>query len=117
MIEDWPQDGIAVAKGVAVAIGDAQEALAIGRKTAAFDQAAFPGQGFDAIGPEDIWMGEVFAEVDAARPILRAGKGRRFNDAGAKAGLRQSDGGRHAGTAAADNYHIELRSAHLASFR
>ena len=92
VIVDRPQDGVAVAEGVGVAVGHAEQAVAVGGEEAALDQAALPGQGLDAVGAEDVGVGEVLAEVDAAGPVLRPGKGGRLDDGDGEAGAGQADG-------------------------
>ena len=108
MIEDRPQDGVAMAKGARVAVAHAEQAVAVGGEGAALDQPAFPGQGFDAVGTEDVGMGQVLAEVDAAGPVLGTGVGGCFDDGDREAGPGQADGRRQAGTAGAHDHHIVI---------
>ena len=101
MIVNRPQNGVAVAEGVRIAILHAEEAVAVGGEEATLDQAAFPGQRFDALGAENIGLSQVFAEVDAAGPVLGAGVSGRLDDGDAEAGPGQADGGRQARRSAA----------------
>ena len=64
-----------MAEGVGVAVGHAEQAMAVGGEEAALDEAALPGQRLDALGAEDVGVGQVLAEVDAAGPVLGAGEG------------------------------------------
>ena len=112
MVVDRPQDGVAVAEGDRVAVLHAEQAVAVGGEETALDQPAFPGQGLDAIRAEDVGVGEVLGEVNAAGPVLGAGEGRGLDGGDAEAGAGQSDGGRQPGGARADDDDIEIGGGH-----
>src|SRR5205823_1657881 len=112
MVVDRPQDGVAVAEGDRVAVLHAEQAVAVGGEETALDQPAFPGQGLDAIRAEDVGVGEVLGEVDAAGPVLGAGERRGLDGGDAEAGAGQSDGGRQPGGARADDDDIESGGGH-----
>ena len=86
--------------------------MAVGGEEAALDKPAFPGQGLNALGPQDIGMGQVFREIDASGPVLGSWKRSCLDDGDAESRSRQADGRGQPGSAGADDYHIEMGRGH-----
>ena len=106
MIVDRPEDGVAMAKRLGVAILHAQKTVAVASKEAALDQPAFPGKSFHSLRPEDFGTGQILCEVDAPGPVLCPGIRCSLDDGDGESCLDQADGRGQAGCTGADNKHI-----------
>src|SRR5947208_1548027 len=93
MVVDRPQDGVAMLERGRVAVLHAEQAVTVGGEKAALDETTLPGQRLDALGAEDVGVGQVLAEVDAARPVLGAWENRGLDDGHGETGAGQANRG------------------------
>ncbi len=90
-IECWSQHGITMAERVRVAIGQALERATVVEIKPALGNRPFPGGLAQTVLAEKLRVGEVFAEVNGAGPVLGAGKHPGFDDDDRHLGLGEGD--------------------------
>ena len=108
MIVDWPEDCVAVPECRRIAVGQAEQAVAVGGEQTAFDESAFPGERLNALGAQDVSVRQILAKVDAARPVFSAGERRRFDRRHAETSPRQPNCGRQPRGPGAHHYNIVI---------
>ena len=99
-------------KGARVLVAGAEQGAAVGGENAAPHQAPLPGELFEALRTEQIGVGERFREVNAARPVLRAGKDAGLDHEHGQPGIGQPDRRARARGAGADYDYVVLVVAH-----
>jgi len=73
---------------------------------------AFKGGSGEGLGSEDVGLSEIFAEVDGARPVFRAGEDAAFDDEDGDFRLGEGNGGGDTSGTCSDDDNVVFRQGH-----
>ena len=117
MVIGRAQDSVAVGEGGGIAVIEADERLAVIDVEDTLGDGTFVGRVADRLFAEDVGLGEVFREIDGARPILRARENAGLDDEHGDVGFCQRDGRGDAGRSRAYDHHVVFPGSHARIIR
>ncbi len=114
-VVDRPQDRVAVAEGLGVAILGAGERGSVAGEEAALHHAPLVGRALQLRVAQHVGLGQVLGEVDGAGPVLGARVDGGLDDEHVERFARQAKGGGDPGRATTDDDDIPQLLAHRRS--